>query len=483
MSFCVKVTIDSALRVRHRDLPAGAGAQIRERLTIINEKKVEAVRRREYGASDMIDSFDLWSDDGEYLVMARGFAAELRAGLEAMGATLIWDDQTAAPPVPLRETMAMAVPTLDDFQERVVGALLKHRLGIAQAGTGAGKTVMALECYRRAGVTGMIMTHNIGLVEQWRVRAREHLGVETGLIGDGHWDIKPLTIAMIPTLYRRLDQLDADFWNQFGLTVVDEVHHAIADSWQAVIFNVRSRYLIGKTATPLDGDWRQRILTGVVGPIFHKTTDDELRKAGRRVVPKIEVVKTDFQWVPEGKDKALVDSRTIYGRVIKALEDDSARVRLIVDKIASQSSSCAQIVFSKRLGYLKTIHKHLALRYPADRIFYMRGEESLERRAEIARIANDGNCVILATVADEGTDIPRLDRLHLVWPQRKQLTITQQIGRGLRRHDNKTDTIVFDYADLNQGVLRSQFYSRKQVYTAAGYPVDLPNQMAIRRET
>lgn len=484
MGFPVKVTIDSALRVRHRDLPTGAGAQIRERLTIPNQKKIEALERREYGARDMPDGFELWEDAGDELVMMRGFAAELRGGLEAMGATVQWDDQTSAPSVPLRLTMSMSKPTLDDFQERTVQAALDHRQGIAQAGTGAGKTIIALETWRRAGVTGMVLVDKVGLADQWRQRAGEHLGIAAGFIGDGEWDIQPLTIAMVPTLYRRLDRLDEEFWRLFGLTVVDECHHAIAASWRDVISHTTSRYLLGKTATALDGDWRRPILTNVIGPVFHKTTDDELRKAGRRVVPLIKAIKTEFQWVPQGKDKTLVDRRTLYDRVIRALEKDGQRLNLIARTIVEQPPACAQLVLCKRLGYLKLLHDRLReLGYDQDRIFFMRGQESIERRAEIARLADAGGCVILATVADEGTDIPRLDRLHLTWPARKALTITQQIGRPLRSHSNKREVVIFDYADLKQGVLRSQFYARKKVYDQAGYPVDLPNgQMAIRGE-
>jgi superfamily II DNA or RNA helicase len=101
----------------------------------------------------------------------------------------------------------------------------------------------------------------------------------------------------------------------------------------------------------------------------------------------------------------------------------------------------------------------------------MRGEEHGERRMEIAARADAGGCVILSTVADEGTDIPRLDRLHLVWPARKELTIVQQVGRVLRTHPDKRGVVVYDYVD-EEGMLAAQALARLRVYRRAGYAIE-----------
>jgi superfamily II DNA or RNA helicase len=77
--------------------------------------------------------------------------------------------------------------------------------------------------------------------------------------------------------------------------------------------------------------------------------------------------------------------------------------------------------------------------------------------------------VILATVADEGVDIPRLDRLHLVWPQRRELTIIQQVGRILRPHPDKLRPVVFDYVD-SEGMLAAQAAARQQIYRQQRWP-------------
>jgi hypothetical protein len=198
----IKVVINNHLRVRKIDLPPGHEAAIKERLTIPNGARIAAIKRKQWSAHEMPETIALYEEDGPWLVMLRGFAAELHAGLKMAGHELQWDDQTSAPSLPLLELINQG-PTLREDQERACRAILSHRQGVLQAPTAAGKTVVVLEAWRRSGVPGMILVEKAGLAKQWRERAREHLGIETGMIGEGEWDEKPLTIAMMQTLHRR----------------------------------------------------------------------------------------------------------------------------------------------------------------------------------------------------------------------------------------------------------------------------------------
>jgi superfamily II DNA or RNA helicase len=327
-----------------------------------------------------------------------------------------------------------------------------------------------LEAWRRSGVRGLILVEKAGLAKQWRERAREHLGIETGMIGEGEWDEKPLTIAMIQTLYRR--ELHELWWRRRGFTAGDEAHHYVAETYSDVLSNVCSRWFIGVTATPLEGEWTQPLLTRSLGPIFHITTPEQLRKQGLRVSPLVKRVLTDWRWVPKStRDENLVDTKVIYRRVIEALREDDERVQKIARTIVSQPPECAQLVVAKQLGYLDRLRDEVERQGYEGEIYMMRGSESGDKRTEIAELANAGRCVIFATVADEGTDIPRLDRLHLTWPERKDRPLEQKIGRVLRSHPDKKETIVFDYVDA-QGMLVNQAQQRMRFYRRSGYAIE-----------
>jgi superfamily II DNA or RNA helicase len=463
------VRIDDHLRVRKADLPPGHEAAIKQRLTIANGARIAAIKRKQWGARDLPESILLYSDDGPQLVMPRGFAFELRAGLEASGYELKWDDQTSAPSLPLLALVNQG-PTLREDQERACSAILSHRQGVLQAPTGSGKTVVVLEAWRRSGVPGMILVEKAGLAKQWRERAREHLGIETGMIGEGEWDEKPLTIAMMQTLHRR--GAEEYWWRRWGFTAADECHHLVAETYSAAVGRVCSRWLVGVTATPLEGEWTQPLLTRALGPIIHITSPDELRKAGLRVAPLIKRVSTNWRWIPKtARDEQLVDTKVIYRRIIEALQEDEDRVLKIAQTINAQPPECAQLVVSKRLGYLDRLREALETLGYEGEIYMMRGSESGDKRTEISELADAGSCVIFATVADEGTDIPRLDRLHLTWPERKDRPLEQKIGRVLRTHPEKRDVVVFDYVDA-EGMLANQAQQRQRFYRRSGYVVE-----------
>jgi superfamily II DNA or RNA helicase len=464
----IQVRIDDRLRVRKADLPIGHEEAIKARLTVPNGDKAAARRRRQWGWQDLPDSFVLYEHAGPYLVMPRGYAAELRAGLELAGHEVSWDDQTTAPQVPLLE-LPTRWPRLEPDQERACVALLTHRQGVLQAPPGSGKTVIVLEAWRRAGLRGLVLVEKAGLARQWRERAVQHLGYEPGMIGEGEWDERPLTVAMMQTLHRR--EIGDAWWARWGFVVLDECHHAPAVTFQSVLRRARSRYLGGVTATALDGEWVQPFLTHVIGPIFHVTTDEQLRRTGRRATPLIRRVHTGWRWRPSAQEAKLVDTAAIYRHLIKQLEDDLGRVGVIARTIIEQPTGCCQLVLSKRLDYLERIKTALEFGGYEGEVYMMRGSESGERRAEIAELADAGGCVILSTVADEGVDIPRLDRGHLVWPSRKDRPLIQAIGRFLRTHPDKREVVVFDYVD-EEGVLVSQARSRARVYRQAGYAIE-----------
>jgi superfamily II DNA or RNA helicase len=289
------------------------------------------------------------------------------------------------------------------------------------------------------------------------------------MIGEGEWEEKPLTIAMMQTLHRR--EINELWWRRRGFTFADECHHAIAATYREILSNVTSRWFGGVTATPLEGEWTQPIMTRALGPIIHITTPEEMRKTGKQVTPLVKRVHTGWKWVPATKrDEELVDTKVIYRRIIDALKVDLVRVHVIAHQIASQPQECAQLVVAKQLAYLDLIADALVEHGYSGDVHMMRGSESGERRAEIVELAAQGNCVILATVADEGVDIPRLDRLHLTWPGRNERLLTQQVGRVLRTHPDKRETVVIDYVD-DEGMLTNQARIRLNVYRKAGYPI------------
>lgn len=71
------------------------------------------------------------------------------------------------------------------------------------------------------------------------------------------------------------------------------------------------------------------------------------------------------------------------------------------------------------------------------------------------------------SLAKEGLDIPRLDRLYLTTPRKDYAVITQSIGRIARTFEGKQDAICYDYVD-DIDFCENQFKCRKTSYRKAG---------------
>lgn len=92
-----------------------------------------------------------------------------------------------------------------------------------------------------------------------------------------------------------------------------------------------------------------------------------------------------------------------------------------------------------------------------------------EREAAIEEMRTGAKKILFASfgLAKEGLDIPCLDRLFLVSPQKDYAVVTQSIGRIARKAEGKTDAVCFDYVDDIQ-FCENQFKRRRVHYRKAG---------------
>jgi superfamily II DNA or RNA helicase len=287
-----------------------------------------------------------------------------------------------------------------------------------------------------------------------------------GQIGDGIF--KPsshLTISTAQTLHSRYDFLErTGFFDEFSFLCLDECHHATAETYNRLVDRFSSKIRIGVSATPdKTGDFA--LATNVLGPIFHTTPRKDVSIL---VEPHIFKIPTNFRF---GYRSAQGRTPSNYGNLIKALVADHERNELIVLSVLLNEEGHSLVV-SKRLEHLAILSEMLRDYGYRGQILTLTGKESSDERKRVVRQATEEPCVVFSTLADEALDIPRLDRLFLVFPQRNPGLITQQVGRVARVHPDKQDARVFDFADLKVGPLENQWRIRRlQVYQPNHYPV------------
>lgn len=459
----MKIQVDSKIRVNVKELPAGASQMLMEALSIPNSEKEKAQKMNQWGWERMPDFIALWDLHGDILEMPRGFLDDFRTGITMMGGEIEIEDGTSFPthneylgdPIKLRP-----------WQEPQVEAIFNNGQGIIKSPAGSGKTVATLAAIQSLKVKALVIVNTKDILWQWqeRIYGFWHDDVHIGQVGDGIFDISDtITIATAQTIHSRYDDLvEAGFFDEFGFVCLDECHHATAETYNRIVDTFSSRFRMGVSATP-DKSGEFQLATKVLGPIICDTdpaTVDALQK------PIVYKVPTKFGFGFKSHARG-----SNYSQMISALAEDAERNHLIAQNIINNGGH-HQLVISKRLKHLEAVKEILEKERFPDPVVTIVGKDDNEHRRSAKALAEVEPCVILSTLADEAMDIPRLDRLHLIFPQKNTGLVTQQVGRVERVHDEKHDAFIFDYCDLNIGPLENQWRSRRfEVYESRGYEI------------
>ena len=119
--------------------------------------------------------------------------------------------------------------TLREYQvdtcNKILNHLKKHGSGLASIYTGWGKTAAALWIAAQLGVKTLIIVHTDNLLEQWKERINDFLGIpndEIGIIRGPKVDIenKKICIGMIQSI--SMKEYLPNTFKDFGLTTYDE---------------------------------------------------------------------------------------------------------------------------------------------------------------------------------------------------------------------------------------------------------------------
>ena len=340
------------------------------------------------------------------------------------------------------------------FVDRSVSALRSHGNTIGVAPTGAGKTIMLSgvvgEILEGNDAKACVLAHRDELTAQNRTKfARINPGMSTSVVDakEKSWTGRA-TFAMAPTLAREanLDQMPA-----LDLFVIDEAHHAAADSYRRILDRVRERnpnaFIYGVTATPNRGDRKG------LRPVFSNVADQirigELIASGHLVPPRTFVIDVGVQ-SDLGKVRKTADDfdMTEVARVMNRTPVTEAVIQHWREKAGDRQT----VVFCADVAHATAVAQ--AFRQADVPTVLVTGDmPDAERRAALADFA-DGRARVVVNVAvlTEGWDHPPTSCVVLLRPSSYRSTMVQMVGRGLRtvnpqEHPDilKTDCVVLDF--------------------------------------
>ena len=326
------------------------------------------------------------------------------------------------------------------------------------AATGTGKTVISAFDYKRfcdanPSARLLFVAHREEILKQSACTYRSVLrDANFGELWVGNYaphtnlDHLFISVATFNNNFTKFKQLGAGYYDYI---VIDEAHHAAADSYRKLVTFFTPKILLGLTATPerMDG---QSLL-----PDFGGKVGAEIRLAKALD----EGLLTPFQYI------CISDPTDISGGEL--WHNGKYIVDRLTDKLCNEER--VGLVVQKLHEYLPDEHKCHALCFCSDKRHarYMAemlrrqglkaesltSDSSYEDRVKLNRDLGTGriNYLCVVDMFNEGIDIPQVDTALFLRPTDSLTVYLQQLGRGLRLYPGKNYLTVLDFvAQVNR---------------------------------
>ena len=367
--------------------------------------------------------------------------------------------------LPPLETLKSKVQ-LRSYQVSALGRWQRNgNRGVLVLPTAAGKTYIALKAVEELRTQTLIVVPTLDLIDQWRSRIKEWLGVESGAVGGGENVVRMITVATYDSAY-----LQAAFLgNRFRLIVFDEVHHLASPSYMQIAEMYTAPFRMGLTATYERIDERHQLLPRLVGDLVFNVAVDEL--AGKHLAPYT-YEKKYVELAPEEQElynkemftfrnylrekRILMKSPRDFQRFIMITgRDPRARDALLARnralKVALNSrekiKALAKLLEANKNEKTLIFTLHTDLVYDISRSFLIPAITYLTPKTERREILENFrkgnyNTIVTSQVLDEGIDVPDARIGYILSGTGSTRAYIQRLGRLLRKVEGKKARLI-----------------------------------------
>ncbi|MBQ8109514.1 MAG: DEAD/DEAH box helicase [Clostridia bacterium] len=333
---------------------------------------------------------------------------------------------------------------LKEHQQEALDALAKMReaketIALIHHATGTGKTVTAVSDAKRMGGRTLYIAHTKDLITQAADTFRELWPeVSLGLYVENHKETDAQVIcASVQSVALNLDSFLPD---AFDYLIIDEAHHAAAETYQKVLAYFTPRFTLGLTATPERAD-DQDILE-IFKNTAHRLDIQTAVEIGELVPVRCIRIHTNIDLTKVRFNSVQYNIRDLESKIFVP-----ERNQLIVDTWLEFVRDKRTVIFCASITHAEQIAALLNERgVPA---LAVSGSMKLAERNEATqRFAQKKLLVLCACdLLNEGWDCPETEVLFMARPTMSKVLYTQQLGRGMRLADGKDSLMVFDFVD------------------------------------
>lgn len=166
---------------------------------------------------------------------------------------------------------------LRDYQAPVVNKFINHCNDVGFGGgllelfCAWGKTSGSLYILSKLKKKTLVIVHKEFLMNQWIERIQQFLpNARVGKIQGPIVDVadKDIVLCMLQSLISK--DYDSSLFDQFGFTIIDEVHHISSQSFSNSLFKVVTKYMLGLSATMERKDGTTNVFKMFLGNVIYK---------------------------------------------------------------------------------------------------------------------------------------------------------------------------------------------------------------------
>ena len=345
---------------------------------------------------------------------------------------------------------------------------IDKRKGLVVAATGTGKTYLAamdikkfFEKHEDAKKTFLFIAHREELLEN-AINVCEVILNENrkdfGRIFSGYKETdKKMIFATVQSLRKCFHEFPE---NYFKYIVIDEFHHASADSYEKIIRYFSPDFMLGLTATPERMDGKDILslcdynLVGEIG--LKKAMEEDLVVPFHYFGINDEII--DYKDIPYNNGK--YDEHELLKRL-----SDNKRTEYIINKINSIGYDGNEMCC---IAFCENIKHSLYMKNEFQKNGYksevLTSKTNKTERSKILKKFNNRKIEILCVVdiLNEGVDIPNINLLLFLRPTLSSTIFIQQIGRGLRKYSKKDFVTIIDFiGNHNKDYLITKVFSEE----------------------
>lgn len=333
---------------------------------------------------------------------------------------------------------------LRDYQQEATENLQKMRedgktIALLYHATGVGKTITAATDAKAVGGRTLFLVNALKLASQAKetfakVWPEATLGEYTGSQKDMTQTVIFATVQSISKGLEKFSPTDFDY------LIVDECHHAAANTYQKIFTYFHPKFILGLTATPerSDGEDMLELFQNVAHKMDLKTAVEH----GVLVPIRCVRVKTNIDLTDVRINGIKYNSQDLESKLFIP-----ERNQLIVDTYLKYVNGKKTVIFCASVDHAAEIAK--LLRDNGVKAEAVSGRDRVEVREKILKDYETGSTNVLCAcdLLNEGWDSPHTTVLFMARPTMSKTIYLQQLGRGTRRCPGKEDLLVVDFVD------------------------------------